>query len=382
MTAAHENEIDYDRVWAEYLGSLVGTLRGFSSGIAGLDSWVPSEDPVVALRDLLDAAVAAGRSTLVVRFGAATRAQLPLPSARALAARYGEAQIVDGADCVKVTVAKLTAPRTTVAIAPVVIAAPRRAAAAPARSASTTDVYAPALGRAARQIRHEAHVGAIDDPAATDLVAVSAHVDGVHLRLEVDPSSHTIVTAGFAAPGATSDTRVLLDVFCGLVTGLPLLEAAWHGVSRLEADLRDPNAPPPVPGIILPRAAHPRFALPAALIAQALAAYRVRTGFAEIRSAHHPAPGQGWQTATVAERTAAITAVLANNPTPDVILAAVEHDVRIVLRLPEHLSSPARQSLLMAIERVIRRTVDPRLEVHAEERKDRNKLRRLAVVQP
>jgi hypothetical protein len=373
-------EIDYDRVWADYQASLVGTLRGFSSGIAGLDTWVPSEDPMVALRDLLDAAAAAGRATLAISFGPATRLQLSSPALQALAERYGDARVVEGADDLQVSVTKLTAPPPAIALAKEIVRAPRVPAPAPTSSPPRADVYAAALAQAARQIHHEIDIRAIDAPATDDLVAVTAAVEGAHLRLDIDPTSHAVAAARFAAAPATRETRALLDVFCRLVTRLPILAAAQQGLSRLEADLRDPTAPPPLPGIILPRAAHARFALPAALIAEALATYRARTGFADQRVAHHTTPGPRWLTATTAERTAMVTAVLATTPGVDVVLAAIEHDVRIVLRLPDHLASPARQSLLMAIERAIRRAVDPRLEVHAEERKDRNKLRRLAVV--
>jgi hypothetical protein len=378
MTTADDEPIDYDRVWADYLASLVGTLRGFSSGIAGLDSWVPSEDPLVSLRDLLDAAASAGRETLAVRFGPATRPRLEKQAVGALAEPHGQARILESATEMLVVVEKLTraARSESATITP---SLPARASRAPTSarplSSSTIDAYAPRLQQALRTIRHE--IAAAPKGSDKDITA-TARDDGAQLRLEVDSTSHTITSAHFAA--AAPETRALLDVFCDLITGLPLLEAAQHGILRLEAALRDPAAPPPVPGIILPRAAHPRFALPAALIAQALATYRARSGYAEVRIDYHPAPGPQWQAASPTARAAAITAVLAASPPPGVTLAAIERAVRIVLRLPDHLSSPARQSLLMTLERAIRAAVDPRLEVHAEERKDRNKLRRLAVV--
>jgi hypothetical protein len=378
MTAGDEAAIDYDRVWADYLASLVGTLRGFSSGIAGLDSWVPSEDPLVSLRDLLEAAATAGRQTLAVRFGPASRPRLEAQAVAALAARHGQARILESPAELLVVVEKLTAQARSerVAIMPAVRAARTPAPSRPLPS-STVDAYATRLQQALGTVRHE--IAAASMGSRKDITA-TANDDGSQLRLEIDPTTHTITSAHFAA--AAPDTRALLDVFCDLVTGLPLLEAAHHGVLRLEATLRDPAAPPPVPGIILPRAAHPRFALPAALIAQALASYRARSGYADVRIDYHAAPGPQWRAASPTARAAAITAVLAAGGTPGVTLAAIEHDVRIVLRLPDHLSSPARQSLLMTLERAIRAAVDPRLEVHAEERKDRNKLRRLAVVTP
>jgi hypothetical protein len=128
--------------------------------------------------------------------------------------------------------------------------------------------------------------------------------------------------------------------------------------------------------VITPRAAHARFALPTALIRAALASYRTRTGYADQVNRHDPGPGPAWRGATPAARAARIAAVCAVfDPSPT--LVAVEHEVRLVFALPDDIPTDARPRLLLDLERHIQRTVDPRLEVFAEQRQDRNKLRRL-----
>ena len=52
----------------------------------------------------------------------------------------------------------------------------------------------------------------------------------------------------------------------------------------------------------------------------------------------------------------------------------------MVLAVDPQLSSVDQRHALLTFERALQDGVDPRLEIHAEERKDRNKLRRLAVV--
>jgi NifU-like protein involved in Fe-S cluster formation len=381
--------IDYDRVWADYLRALVGTLRSFSSGIAGLELWVPNEDPLISFRHLLDAALAGGMREIAVRFGPASRAGLSAEDLQAVAGRYGEVVVDEAGDSVTVSVTALTAP--AFAAAPVARDEPRPAAEKKPRAISnhvaqpaSRDVYAAALLRAAQAPCHQVAAEVLDDHAkiaAADRVTVTACCDGVQLQLDIDRVTHIIAAAHFSGTPAPPICG-LLESFCALITGLPLLEAAQHGVLRLEAALRDPTAPPPVPGIILPQAAHPRFALPTALIRDVLAVYRARTGYAELRAPYHLAPAPAWLAAPPAERHARLAAAIAAAGEPQVIVTAIEHDVRVVLALPEELSSNARQSLLMRLERVIKRDVDPRLEIHAEERKDRNKLRRLAVVEP
>jgi hypothetical protein len=59
-------------------------------------------------------------------------------------------------------------------------------------------------------------------------------------------------------------------------------------------------------------------------------------------------------------------------------LVAIEFDVRLVFRAAPNLELPR---LTMALERAIRHDIDPRLEVYLEEIRDRNKLRRLAIVE-
>jgi hypothetical protein len=199
-------------------------------------------------------------------------------------------------------------------------------------------------------------------------VTVTASVEQASLLLHLD-AGHTITAAGFDGQPAA-----LLERFCALLTGMPLLEAAQHGAIHLEAALRAPGVRP-VAGVVTPRAAHPMFALPTALIRQALASYRTRTGYSEHINRHDPGPGPAWREASAAQRSARIAALAGEG----VELVAIEHDVRLVFALPDALDGAARQPLLLDLEARIKRQVDPRLEVFAEERKDRNKLRRLGT---
>jgi hypothetical protein len=357
--AARDSSIDHDRLWVDYQRSLVDTLRGFSSGLEdlGLAAFVPHEDPWVSLRNLLDAAAAAGRAEISVRFGPASRTQLDVAAVRALAAGYGHARILATDTDVVVAVAELHVADTVWA-APVPEVRARVVAPAPHSTEHPRDVYAAALAA----VTGFAHEG---PPQSEGSITLTATAEGTQLFLAVDEATHTIRAAGFAGT-----PRPLLECFCTVVTGLPLLEAAQHGVIHLEAALRAPGTRP-VAGIVTPRAAHPMFALPTALIRAALATYRARTGYAERTNQHDPGPGPAWRAASPAERAARIAAVVAEAG-GDFTLIAIEHEVRLVFAAPG--ASPDR---LFDLEARIRRAVDARLEVYAEERKDRNKLRKL-----
>ncbi|HEY0710052.1 MAG TPA: hypothetical protein VGG33_24790 [Polyangia bacterium] len=374
--------IDYDVVYRDYLRSLVDTLRGFSAGLPGLELWVPHEDERLSLRNLLDVAAAAGNPSLCVRFGSAHRARLTADDLRAVAGPYGAVQILETPDELVVRVEGLHAAATTIEKRTAIAARPSERApkAAQAISGSTTTVYDKALADTA--LRHET-TGELPGPG----LAIAVAHEGARLLLKIDPATHVVTAAGWSAEAPrAAPVRALLDRLCDLAPGLPVLELAYHGVIRLEATLRDEQAARPLPGIVLPATAHPMFALPTALVRAALAAYRTRTGYDETVTRFDVRPASDWLQASLAARLARIEAAVAEplrlmNLSPnDIHPTTVEHDVRVVFALPDDLPGQQRQRLLLDLEAHIKRNVDPRLELYAEERKDRNKLRRLAVV--
>jgi hypothetical protein len=90
---------------------------------------------------------------------------------------------------------------------------------------------------------------------------------------------------------------------------------------------------------------------------------------------------------TDAQRTARVGELLAafavkRGGTPGAIeLIAIEIDIRLVLRIDEALLSRCGARLVLDVEQALRHSIDPRLEVVLEEIRDRNRKRRLAVVE-
>jgi hypothetical protein len=83
-----------------------------------------------------------------------------------------------------------------------------------------------------------------------------------------------------------------------------------------------------------------------------------------------------------AVRTVLHTFVAACDRRPGAVeLVAIELDVRLVLRLDEALLSEGGPRLVFELEQALRDAIDPRLEVVLEEIRDRNRKRRLAVVE-
>lgn len=375
--ALDHDTLDYDALVADYNDGLVARLRGFGPAASGLALWVPDEDPQVGLRNLWDAAASSGMSTLALEIGAATVARLDVDRVLRTAARFGVATsrptrnglwieveaLHPAVPLMSVTNSEAPAFRTPEAMVPM-----RTREVLP-------EVYRAAVERAASVASH-------DVPLLADAQwqLVEGTVDDVTLSLAVDRASN-IVHASFA--GAADRLEVgVLEALCTIIEGLPLVEAADHGVIRLERMLREGEAP--VPGIATPRAVASAFDRPQALLRDALAHGRALLDLAERTSSFDAGPGARWRSLDAAGRADAIATAVASFTTTNALpadtfsLVAVEHDIRLVFRAA---STPELPRLVMALERMIRADIDPRLEVYLEEIRDRNKLRRLAIVE-
>src|SRR2546430_11478292 len=67
-----EKILDYDKLVDAYSANLDVTLRGFRPAEEMLDTWVPDEDPVRSLTNLVEAAQLCGSNSVSVRVGTKT----------------------------------------------------------------------------------------------------------------------------------------------------------------------------------------------------------------------------------------------------------------------------------------------------------------------
>jgi hypothetical protein len=204
-----------------------------------------------------------------------------------------------------------------------------------------------------------------------------AEIDGLTLRVAIDPADHTI--QGMSAEGATGEvTKRLLAVLADLCHGLPILEAADHGALKLEYKLRRSGSRPR-PGIVIAECTDPAFSFISALLRAILADYRRQTGFKDIRNNFDVAAGPRWMNANEAGRKALLNeAFTASGFASEVAtVVAIEYDVRVVVALTGIPAGQAARTLTL-LERAAKERVDPRLELFLSELKDSNKLRRLS----
>ena len=211
--------------------------------------------------------------------------------------------------------------------------------------------------------------------AGTRCIAVRA--DNVSLALLVEEAEPGCVRDA-RHDGATDIEAALLDRFCALMIGRPLYEIVHHGVIRLEADLRDPAIPPPVPGIVLPQNADPIFALPLRLVR----ALRDVVGPLHLapsqRGQWEDRPAPAWLSLTRAEQIERLHAALADAiralaiDVPPPVVVDVKDGFRVVIAPPAADHRLALGPALMKIERAVQSTLDSRLELLFETAADRN----------
>jgi hypothetical protein len=380
--------VDYDALYADYTQSLVDTLRGFSAKVNGLELWVPDENLGVSLRNLLDSATSLGRASICLRLAEKTAQQLSEAELTELGRAFGQVRLERRGGALLFEVSGL-------GIAPIAALAspsPERKATALCHEREASS--ASGLEQAPAEVTFDAYeqrlrqLAAVAEPGKNGLngpgVALGSSHDGCTLELLVSDHEHVILGARGHAPDAVR--QLLLAELCRVITGLPLLEATYHGALRLEHRLRSTSARP-LRGIVLPRAVHPHFALVEELLRGALARYRELSGFDVTRGQHDDRPRADWLAADLAERKQRLETALGQVlpsfglEAGDAAVVSIRYDVRVELGLSEAWKKLDQPRLVMALERELQTRVDPRLEIYVQELKDKNQLRRLALVE-
>ena len=193
---------------------------------------------------------------------------------------------------------------------------------------------------------------------------------GIMFEVQVNPKSSQIEDVAFNGEVPT-ELEAVLERFCLLIIGLPILEASDHGVARLELFLRGNTLPLPVRGILIPRAVDQRFGLLQDLMRNLLSEYRHIAGYSDHENYFDIGAGQQWLDYADQERREIVEAVCVStlnkmglDPT-EIEILEIEYDVRILVRLSGTLAKleTDKQALLMYLESAITEKIDSRLEV-------------------
>lgn len=201
--------------------------------------------------------------------------------------------------------------------------------------------------------------------------------DGAGLHCEIQ--DYSIVQARHS--GGEGALRPLLEGFCREIIDLPVQEAAEHGVLTFEANLRSRNCPAPVLGVITPMNADPLFLVLVRLVRDVYRQWQASQGIGQSsgdsRNVFTRLSSARWAGLTPSERLAEVSRRLPGildglKIKGDLKLLTIRGDTRLVFERSDvvRLSWTGRD--LMAIERELKTTIEPQLELVLEGLEDQN----------
>ena len=220
------------------------------------------------------------------------------------------------------------------------------------------------------------------DLVGDDLEIYSRSRDGLTLSVAVDGAPVVVRDARFK--GAADDrVRAACEVFCRWIEGLPLQEAAEHGVVYLIDRLRDPQSPPPIQGIHTARNCGPPFDVLGDLISALFEDYLARRNQTPGHNTWNPPLHKDWLSRSKTERIDILTQAIElhlrrRGAAPGSIwVSEIESARRVVLGFASDFPANDKPTSVMGIERIVREVTASRIEVYSEEMSDENAIRRL-----
>jgi len=230
--------------------------------------------------------------------------------------------------------------------------------------------------RAALRGRHGAEMFAVPPPDGATIFESEAGRFWL-----VSNEKAAVEAAGFEPKVATSSLSAAMDCLCGIMRGLPLPEIREHAIVRLEHLLRDKSKNPPVPGIVLPKNADPLFAKAGSLLGVLLA--KAGATPSEKINFYDRKPAPAWKAMAAEEREQACRVVADAHSAG---LLGYERGIRVVdahrpyavtVKFEGEAPVAQKRRAALDLEKIFRAKCDPRLEVFCLEMKDASQLRRL-----
>ena len=347
--------LDYEKLVEAYSSNLDVTLRGFRPAEEMLDTWVPDEDPVRSLTNLVEAAQLCGSDSVSFRVGTKTLNGHSPESLQEKLASLGDVNVSKEDDTVVFKVSRLQETASFRSVRPIYQQKLR------VRAAKLS------FKRALKVEGNQIPLRAVEDQTS--------------LAWAVQTDRHIITDAVFDTPAA-GPLAAALDSLCGILVGLPVHEAREHAIIKLEYSLREHHQSHPISGIVLPHNADPIFRLPSRLVNRLFEDYKGSTKYQPTGNFYDPGPKPAWAALTPAEREQRVTAAITSHGAPlglhngEVKVVECKFPYAVTIRFDDELAIATKRKIAFDLERLVREQCDPRLEVFCEEKKDLSKLRR------
>lgn len=377
--AKEAEPLAYDALFNAYRRGLVDTLRGFGLSAAGLELWVPDEDLLVSLRNLLDALASAGETRCAVRFARHDRTHAA--ALCSMAESFGDVECIEDDAGFTLRVRNLRVRSDADALGCCEVEREESQTVVSALDDALSEVFPSVIGPGyARRLAREWRVVTRQGEVTPDEGEVSAifTLAGVTFGW-VGGVDGEVRRAGFNGPPSLVAAQ-LLEHLALICEGLPIEEARDHAVLRLESSLREVQ--PPFGGIIIPEFADPAFGFLTRLVRGVAARWPLEVPRV---STYDESPSTEWLELSDRSRKARLQAAIEgfecqrDLPRGSLQVSDVQLGFRIVVVVDAWDGRADLAATLMALERHVRAHVERRLEVFLEEVRDQNRKRRLAI---
>ncbi len=334
-------ELNYHELVTGYYDNLNNNLRNFKGGPGFLETWVHDEDHNRSLLEILDLAHSHGVTGLKIHLPKDVVGTLNLDWLRKNASEYGSVEL-KGEDLTYSNV----------------------------KDRSVVDEFGVVSPCYAAYLKQ--HTIWFEGPVENR--GMSVLVSG---GLSVVVDDQGIVKEAKHA-GYVGAERALMDCFCNVVVGRSLQESAEHGVIRLESEMRDPNMPLKVKGLLTPENADPMFALPTKLVREIWHQYVKAEGITPQRNFWRDPVPAAWLELPYEDKMKQAQIRMTEGCRlmglqVDVLVTKILNDTRLVLSYKQNPSMPDFGRHMIKLERWLRSQMHMEVELQLESIEDRNR---------
>ena len=347
-------EIEYEKMVANYWKNLNTMLRGFnpSEEYTFLETWVPDDDIIRSILDILDAANDAEIDKISIHISEDTLHKIEYEKLLELSKKFGKMSESKDKEGRKIKII-FRETDSLLEIHP---------------------VYRENIKKAMSTFPHDC---LIELKSPEDSILIQSNYDNITLTAVIDRSNHSIKEVSYQ--GAISDAqRGVLEVLCKIIEGMPIQECSDHSVIELEFELRDYSQPRPVFGITMPNNADPIFKLPINLTKNLLENYRKMTGYTDTRNAYDRSSSIGGSSTSNIELINQIQSMInSHNDGKGVTVLSINGEKQVVIKFEEILDSMTKHDRIVRLENHLKRLVEPTLQLYMEPKIDQNLNREL-----
>ncbi len=360
MSNDHHEVIDYEKLVNDYNDSLNSVLRGFRPKYDFLELWVPDANPISSVKNLVESAINQGHCAVSLFFSAEVLEQINFDALCKEMKSYGPIE------------QESTAGGKTIHLNRIEGKIKSSEMIDPLYKENIIELY-----------ESLAHQGSILEDG--DNLLIRSTTEGVSLFGAVHVASHTIHRARFSGTNRTVEAA-LLEGLCRIIEGLPIQEAADHGLIKLEYMLRDKSQARGVKGIANVFNYPPIFKMAQTLVRDLFATYIKKTGYKVVDNFYHPAISQKWKALPESDKSEAVTKVFEHLLKKEggpygkyavtLNILGIELHRRININIQGELPAETRAALYMDFEKELRKELEPSIEVFSQNIKDHNAIRR------